>query len=131
MKFVASIQLAGITTQSKRRVVVLESWSVVTDTPESRELMRQIKARGGSIREHPDHAEVVIILLESDRGTLSQQFKVNRLHEKMGELMPLDEQSYYDREDKKAAIDGNVTGFHLPTKERTTDKGLCITRPLT
>src|SRR3546814_8829054 len=35
MKFVASIQLAGITTQRKRSVVVLESWSVVTDTPES------------------------------------------------------------------------------------------------
>src|SRR3546814_10303249 len=78
--------------------------------------MRQIKARGGSIREHPDHAEVVIILLESDRGSLSQTFKMNRLHEKMVELMPLDEQSYYDREDKNAAIAGNVTGFNIPTK---------------
>src|SRR3546814_1120287 len=77
-------------------------------------LIRQIKARGGSIREHPDHAEVVIILLESDRGSLSQTFKMNRLHEKMVELMPLDEQSYYDREDKNAAIAGNVTGFHIP-----------------
>src|SRR3546814_20437237 len=85
--------------------------------------MRQIKARGGSIREHPDHAEVVIILLESDRGSLSQTFKMNRLHEKMVELMPLDEQSYYDREDKNAAITGNVTGVHIHNKDRPTEEG--------
>src|SRR3546814_5874179 len=92
--------------------------------------MRQIKARGGSIREHPDHAEVVIILLESDRGSLSQTFKMSRLHEKMVELMPLDEQSYYDREDKNAAIAGNVTGFHIPTKYRQTEEGLAYARML-
>src|SRR3546814_11941368 len=93
MKCVASIQLAGITTQSKRSVVVLESWSVVTDTPDSRELIRQIKARGGTISEHPDHPEAVNILLASDPGMLSQTLKINRLPAQMGEPTPLDGQS--------------------------------------
>src|SRR3546814_15997626 len=55
---------------------------------------------------------------------------MNRLHEKMVELMPLDEQSYYDREDKNAAIAGNVTGFHIPTKDRQTEEGLAYARML-
>jgi hypothetical protein len=130
MKFVASIQLAGITVDSKRSVVVLESWSVITDTPEKLELMREIKARGGSIREHPDHVEVVTILLESDRGSLSQTFKMNRLHEKMVELVDFDELTYYDREDKNAVITGDVTGFHIPTDDRKTEEGLAYARML-
>src|SRR3546814_20385033 len=55
---------------------------------------------------------------------------MNRLHEKMVELMPLDEQSYYDREDKNAAIAGNVTGFHIPTKDRQPEEGLAYARML-
>lgn len=130
MKYIASIQHAGISLDSRRIVIALESWTVINPDPEALKLLKDIKARGGSIQEHPDHMEVVTFILESDRGTISQNFRINRLHEKMVELLPIENPVYYDRDDKDAVMVGPLTGFHIPTFVRETPEGIAYARML-
>lgn len=129
-KYVASIQHAGITLNSKRIVVALESWTMLNTDPEAIEALKAIKARGGSVQEHPDKVEVVAFILESDRGTIAQNFKMNRLHEKMVELLPIGEPDFFDRKDLNAVTTGPLTSFHVPSFVRGTDEGIAYAQML-
>lgn len=122
-KFIAMIQLAGVTHNSPRSLVVLESYAMFDQDPRAMQLLQEITARGGSIQEHPNHFEAVAINLESDWGCISQTFKINRLHETMAELVPATEMEFYAKADPDSVIEGHMTGFHIPTSVRETPQG--------
>lgn len=122
-KFIATIQLAGAKLSSERSLVILESWALIDDSPEATRLMHEIHKRGGSIKEHPNHIEAVALVAESDAGTISQTFEINRHHPEMVELKAVTGRDFYPRGDPSKHFKGKLTGFHLPQEFRKTPKG--------
>jgi len=68
-----SIEHAG-----RRSAMAMESWMLLDTTPESLALLDRIYARGGSMSEHPDASEAIVVIGESDVGSTMRQHGIVR-----------------------------------------------------
>jgi len=115
--FIAAMQFKSLERAGIRTCLVYECWTVVAKTDEQKRRMAEIHARGGSLREHPDHGDGVTLQIESDAGTLREVLAIERPHPKIAKLIHHEPPVFIPRS-MQNGTGGTLSGYHIPTSNR-------------
>ena len=101
---------------SPMSAIVSENW-VITGGHEIRAEIEELKRSGRSISEHPAASEAVTIIAESDKGSFSLDFKIDRRHKEMTILEPNRKALFRPWDDPKI-MESRLQFFHVPSIRR-------------
>lgn len=113
--FVNLMRFLSIDNQGRRSALAFEAWSVFDRTEESQRISAEIRARGGSISEHPDVEEGICILLESDAGGLQRMNRIVR----NGNVVTLEPGEAQFSPAGTRPLIGTMVAFHVPEALRS------------
>lgn len=108
-----AMRLASYDMPGNRSALCFEGWTVVTATPEAKDLLDRIHREGRSISEHPDVADALHVMVESEDGCTTRTVTIHRTAEGIS-LMPQEDvhQAGADRNT------GDLTGYHVTAQMR-------------
>ncbi len=115
-RFVEIARFLSIEREGRRSAFAMESWTLKTRTQESMRLLEEIYARGGSMSEHPDAGEAIVLIGESDAGRTMRQHHIVR----NGETISLGQAEVHFTPIAEMGMQGGIfSDFHVPTSLQT------------
>jgi len=111
LAFLNVLRFLSIENAGRRSALAVETWTVFSNDPADVALVRQIQARGGSLKEHPRAGEAIYIIAESDAGFTSRMHRIIR----DGKQTTLEPGIVQFEESGKRMSGGLFSNFHVPT----------------